>query len=166
MGGRYQFKLPSSFGRECYKPLSHVFYPMILMLAILFSHSHLGVKASYLGKPRRNTAGTDPVNYRTLDCQSCIAQGGRQCLLDGEWTYAVCCSPDPEEASYFCRTQELVYCASEDTISNEVLQDFVCPAERDRCPSIQSDIEINLETADLASIREYKWDYLFCLIPF
>ena len=108
---------------------------------------------------RRNTAGTNAVNYRTLDCQSCITNGGRQCLLDGEWTYAVCCSPDPAEASYFCRTQqELVYCASEDTITNEVLQDFVCPAERARCPSMQSEIEIKLDEADLTAVREYRWD--------
>lgn len=32
------------------------------------------------------------VNY---DCGECFANKGRQCLVKNEWTYGVCCHPDP-----------------------------------------------------------------------
>jgi len=43
------------------------------------------------------------VSYK--DCNECISNGGRQCLLKEEWTYSVCCHPDPNKSSDFCKDQ-------------------------------------------------------------
>lgn len=67
------------------------------------------------------------INY---DCHECIHHGGKQCLLKNDWTYALCCHPDPSQQSNFCKNnQQNMYCGDSESITNLALQHFLCAAE-------------------------------------
>ena len=84
----------------------------------------------------------------------CVAQGGRQCLLRQEWTYAACCNPDTSSASTSCKYDtDAVYCSDKASVTNAVMHKFTCPSRRAKCPASQEEVEVLIEKEDEVVVR-------------
>lgn len=81
--------------------------------------------------------------------------------MDGELTYGTCCDPTiPSwQQSSYCRTQgSNQFCATADTITNQDLRDWVCPANPSKCPNKNDEVTVLLESRDAFVFREHLWN--------
>lgn len=72
-----------------------------------------------------------------VSCKSCLKYGGKLCLLNENFKYAACCDQNPNvKKNNFCKTifPKYKYCATQESIKNEILRDFVCPINHQKCP--------------------------------
>ena len=72
------------------------------------------------------------------DCNECIEAGLKFCLNINDFTEGACCDPTIPDERDECQSSNYI-CATSSTITNPVLQNFVCPANKDKCPATKRD---------------------------